>query len=219
MFSGNDTMTEELDFKISSGLKDIIGKELITDDRIAIFELVKNSYDANARETKITFQNVVTQTEEKQPRIIVGDDGRGMSYRDIVDKFLFVGYSEKKPNENKKEKDYRDKISERRRRHFAGSKGIGRFSCDRLGKKIKLYTKIQDDPMIHTLEIDWTEFETDQKKEFTTIKAVYNKESKLEIEGYSTQGFKQGTILVIEGLNDEWSREKLVSLKLYLQFS
>ena len=47
-------MTEKLDFRISSGLKDIIGKELITDDRIAIFELVKNSYDANANETKRT---------------------------------------------------------------------------------------------------------------------------------------------------------------------
>ena len=210
-------MTVELDFRISSGLKDIIGKELITDDRIAIFELVKNSYDANAKETKITFQNVVKQTKEKQPRIIVSDDGNGMSYSDIVKKFLFVGYSEKKPDENEKEKDYRDKISEKRRRHFAGSKGIGRFSCDRLGKKVKMYTKTPKDPSIHTLEIDWTEFEGDQEKEFTTIKTIYKKESKLEIEGYHTQDFKHGTVLVIEELSSEWNHKKLLRLKMYLQ--
>ena len=46
---------KELDFKISSGLKNIIGKELITNDLIAIFELVKNSYDANASSVKIVF--------------------------------------------------------------------------------------------------------------------------------------------------------------------
>lgn len=210
-------MTEELDFRISSGLKDIIGKELITNDRIAIFELVKNSYDANAKETKITFQNVVKQTKKNQPRIIVSDDGKGMSHSDIVNKFLFVGYSEKKPDENKKEKDYRDKISERRRRHFAGSKGIGRFSCDRLGEKVKIYTKTTKDPSVHTLEIDWTEFEVDQEEEFDTIKVIYNKESKLEIEGYSTQGFKHGTILVIENLSSEWNHKKLLNLKKYLQ--
>ena len=35
-------------FKISAALKDLIGKELITDEFVAVFELVKNSFDANA---------------------------------------------------------------------------------------------------------------------------------------------------------------------------
>ena len=38
-------------FRISSGLKSIIGRELITDDFIAVFELVKNSFDAGAQES------------------------------------------------------------------------------------------------------------------------------------------------------------------------
>jgi len=88
-------MTKKLDFRISSGLKNIIGKELITDDLIAIFELVKNSYDANAKEVKIVFENIKSDSEGK-PRILIIDDGDGMSYEDINEKWLFVGYSEKK---------------------------------------------------------------------------------------------------------------------------
>jgi len=209
-------MTKELDFKISSGLKDIIGKELITDDRIAIFELVKNSYDANAKKTKISFQNVVEQTNDNQPQIIVADDGDGMSYDDIVNKFLFVGYSEKKPEEVEK-RDFRDKISDRVRRHFAGSKGIGRFSCDRLGKKLKIYTKTEKEDMIHTLTINWTDFEMDQINKFETVKVLYEKVRSLNIKDYQYTDFNKGTILVVTDLNSTWDRRKLLQLKRYLQ--
>ncbi len=49
-------MGEELEFRVSSGLKNIIGQELVTDVFIAIFELVKNSYDANVK--KVTYPMV-----------------------------------------------------------------------------------------------------------------------------------------------------------------
>ena len=39
---------EKLHFDVSTGLKRVIGRDLITDDEVAIFELVKNSFDANA---------------------------------------------------------------------------------------------------------------------------------------------------------------------------
>ncbi|SIS71740.1 Histidine kinase-, DNA gyrase B-, and HSP90-like ATPase [Zobellia uliginosa] len=51
-------MDNELQFRISSGLKNIIGRDLITDDFIAIFELVKNSYDAHASKVLIEFENL-----------------------------------------------------------------------------------------------------------------------------------------------------------------
>ena len=50
-------MSEKLHFKISSALKDIIGKDLITDDHIAVFELVKNAYDAHAKRVDVIFEN------------------------------------------------------------------------------------------------------------------------------------------------------------------
>ena len=93
---------DELQFKISSALKDLVGKDLITSDNIAIFELVKNSYDAYASKVVITFSD---------DKITIADNGKGMTFDEIQDKWLFVGYSEKKDGEaEEKQHSYRDKI-------------------------------------------------------------------------------------------------------------
>ena len=67
-------------FKVSTGLKNLIGHELITDDFVAVFELVKNSYDAHASSVLLHF------TEDK---LVIVDDGKGMSRADILSKWLF----------------------------------------------------------------------------------------------------------------------------------
>lgn len=209
-------MAEELDFKISSGLKNIIGKELITDDLIAIFELVKNSYDANAKSVNIVFQNIKEENKSKCPKILIIDDGDGMSRDDLEKKWLFVGYSEKKDFEKELDvKDFRDKIG-KRKRIFAGAKGIGRFSCDRLGGILKLYTKKENEDVIHQLYMDWKKFEEDPKKEFQTIKVSYEKNNQTEIKELNIK-LTKGTVLEISSLNDNWDREKLLKLKRYMQ--
>ena len=211
-------MTQELDFRISSGLKNIIGKELITDDFIAIFELVKNSYDANAKTVKIVFQNIKDENKAKGSRILIIDDGDGMSYDDLVKKWLFVGYSEKKNSDKELEgSDYRDKIG-KKKRIIAGSKGIGRFSCDRLGGKLDLYTKKEYENSIHHLFMDWGKFEDVPDKEFQQIKVDYNPINDEHIE-HLGQGSTKGSVLAISSLNDDipWNQDKLIKLKRYLQ--
>ena len=78
---------DNLKFRISSALKDLVGKELITSDNVAIFELVKNAYDAYATKVIISFLD---------DKIIIADNGRGMTFDEIQKKWLFVGFSEKK---------------------------------------------------------------------------------------------------------------------------
>ena len=80
-------MSKKLNFKISSALKNIIGKELINDKYIAVFELVKNSYDAGASRVDIKFKNFGNDTS-----IEIFDDGCGMTYDDLINKWLFVAY-------------------------------------------------------------------------------------------------------------------------------
>ena len=117
----------EKKFRVSSALKNIIGKDLITNEFIAVFELVKNSFDAHAKQVDVTFKDLKTSS----PKLIIQDDGKGMDLHDLENKWLFVAYSAKKDGTE----DYRDSIQSSRIQ--AGAKGIGRFSCDRLGRSLK----------------------------------------------------------------------------------
>src|SRR5437899_1877838 len=79
--------TKDLNFEVSTGLKRVLGRELITDDEVAIFELVKNSFDARAGTVNLYFG---------ETNVVVADNGSGMSYEDLTNKWLFVGYSSKR---------------------------------------------------------------------------------------------------------------------------
>ena len=187
-------MSEKLHFKVSAGLKNIIGKELINDKFIAIFELVKNSYDAGAKEVTIKFENIYSDDST----IYIIDDGKGMSKQEIIDKWLFVAYSEKKNN------TYRDNI--KFRRNYAGAKGVGRFSCDRLGETVELLSKTNKDINVNRVNINWNEFENVDTEEFQNIEVLYD-----EIQ--SDLIAAQGTVIKIYGLREKWNRDELLQLK------
>ena len=104
-----------LSFRVSAGLKNLIGRDLISDKYIAVFELGKNSYDAGASSVIISYN----QTTEGKEQIIISDNGCGMTYNDIVEKWLFVAYSEKK-SQNRRKSSFRDEI----KREVAGAKGV-----------------------------------------------------------------------------------------------
>ena len=189
-------MSKTLPFKISSNLKNIIGKDLINDKYIAVFELVKNSYDAGANNVSIEF------IAGEEPQIIIKDDGCGMSYDDIINKWLFVAYSEKKEaNLVKKDQDYRTKL----KRKYAGAKGVGRFSCDRLGAKLQMITSTGKTNTQHVVYIDWAKFEEDDEQEFVNIKVEY--------ESIPTEKPIKGTTLIITNLRETWERDSILMLK------
>lgn len=208
----NDNINN-LKFRISSALKDLIGKELITDQYIAIFELVKNSFDAYAGNVRIIFENLHTE----HARVVIIDDGKGMSLSDIENKWLFVAYSAKKDgtedidyDDSDNKSDYRNRI--RPKRIFAGAKGVGRFSCDRLGTRLNLTTiKDREEQRIENIIVNWEDFEQDSKKEFINIDVEHNT---IPTSDYD---IKHGTILEITGLRDRWERSELLKLKRSLE--
>ena len=191
----------EANFRISSGLKSIIGRELITDDFIAVFELVKNSFDAHARRVDITFEGVDTDTA----CLTICDNGKGMDKQALRDKWLFVAYSAKKEGKE----DYRERI--RSSRIYAGAKGIGRFSCDKLGSELELLTRTVPNETVHSLKVEWDLFEEDAKKEFINIPVT------LGTCRNPPSNLKTGTTLKITGLRETWDREKLLKLKRSLE--
>ena len=186
-------------FRVSTGLKDLIGRDLITNDFVAVFELVKNSFDAHALQVRLTFED---------DRIVISDNGKGMSQTDILEKWLFVAYSAKR--DGTEDKDYRGKIGQRKR-PFAGAKGVGRFSCDRLGKKLLLCSK-SNSQSVQFLEIDWTLYEKDAKQEFGDIAANLRESSDFLDPDVKPVG-NTGTVLEVSELRSGWDREKLLRLK------
>ena len=185
-----------LSFRISTGLKNIIGRDLISDKFIAVFELVKNSYDAGAHSVVITFQGL----NDDNPKIVISDDGCGMSYDDILGKWLFVAYSAKR---HRSTDSFRDNI----KRNLAGAKGVGRFSCDRLGSKLTLTTKTEEDSIANSIEIDWDRFEVDDSQEFMSIPVRHY------INASLPDNSPKGTFLTISGLREVWDRAAILKLK------
>lgn len=181
-----------LSFRVSAGLKNIIGRDLISDKYIAIFELVKNSYDAGAYKVDISF----IKTDEGHDQIVISDNGCGMTYNDIVEKWLFVAYSEKKP-QNREKASFRDEI----KREVAGAKGVGRFSCDRLGALLTLVTKTESEVSANKVEVNWNKFELDDTQEFMNIPVQYS------TVGALPSGFSKGTTLIVDALRESWSRD------------
>jgi len=186
-------MPEQLNFTISSYLKSVIGQDLITDDFVAVFELVKNSYDAGASRVDVTF------TDRK---IIISDDGKGMSYEDIKNKWLFVAYSAKSDG-TEDEGNYKP---------YAGSKGVGRFSADRLGQTLTIYTRKSKTETASRLKVEWSDFEGDSKDQFVDIPVSYQEIPSKSIP-LVCSGSPSGTVLVIRNIRSEWNDMKLIRLK------
>ena len=211
---------EQLHFKTNVQIKSIIGKDLINDDNIAILELVKNSFDADAKRVDISFCNLkhnddshVEEYSDKTSRLIIQDDGVGMGLADIRDKWLNIAYSEKKAN------------NRQYNRMMAGAKGVGRFSCDRLGKYLNLYSKKRGEEYV-VLRIDWEKFEIDnQATEIQSIALDYEIISSSELLQRGFTPFEHGVILEIIKLRsnwvtysvDNWITDKLTNLKKYLE--
>jgi signal transduction histidine kinase len=204
---------EKLFFKTNILLKDILGKELINNDNIAILELVKNSFDSLSRKAIIKFVNIKTNDDkvvkeysDNSSKIIIQDSGRGMNREDIKEKWLNIAYSEKK------------KKSVIEGRGLAGAKGIGRFSCDRLGEFLDIYTKKRGHKMFH-LRIDWKKFEKDKREMILQKEPVYIEILNKKEFGKKTsyEYFEHGTLLEISKLRSNWNKEDLMRLRTYLE--
>lgn len=164
---------EKLHFKTSSGIKSIVGKDLITDKFVAIFELVKNGYDAGAENVIVSFNNLhnLSTTRDiidpihidiNQPHIIIADNGHGMDKDALINKWLYLAYSDKQEGHKNNE------------RVFVGSKGVGRFSCDTLGEVLNIRTKKSYENIEHHLYIDWANFDQNLQREFGAVDVTYD---------------------------------------------
>jgi signal transduction histidine kinase len=183
----------ELTFSVDSALLSELGEKLVESAHIALVELVKNAYDADATEVQVK----ILPSPVGGPKVQVTDDGSGMSFQDVQRYWMRIATTHKASQDR----------SERYGRPRTGSKGIGRFSCRRLGTRLHLITtaEVQGNRKEQTeIVIDWSKFEPG-----TEISTIHPDGSHRII-----QGGRLGTTLVIEGArDDEWSKRGYDFLK------
>lgn len=187
-------MSEVVNIKIHPRAFAAFGEDLVTNDNVAILELVKNSYDAFAFNVEIEFG----KNEKNEEFIKISDDGLGMSKDVIIDAWATFATPYKKNNPVVK----RTIGKEEKTRIVSGNKGLGRFSAARLGKTMTMITKKENGPAIKAF-FDWSLF--------SNIDSLDKCNMTLDV--LNETNISEGTCIIIEDLNADWnSKEKIDDL-------
>ena len=179
--------------KASSHIITLLGDELIGSNSLALFELVKNSYDADASFVRIHFENLLKENS----KIIIEDDGVGMSVETLSNAWLTIGTDYKRQEV---------KQSKTKHRTSLGNKGVGRLAVHRLANNIILETKTVNDITASRLSINWNDL---------IDSSDYIEGMKVNVEHgiHSTLDGSHGTKIILHGLRDEhWNRAKVVDV-------
>jgi signal transduction histidine kinase len=206
-----------VNFRPKAHILTLLGEELIKDPVMAIYELVKNGYDADANRVDVYFSNI---TDINAATIIVKDSGIGMTDDVLENVWLEPGTAFRKPLDiNGKRQIIRTPIYSR---VPMGEKGVGRFAVHKLGKNIKLISrpcKINFDSEGNfvnkelleyeiNLEIDWNSFT--QSKYLSDVKIIYSKNTDLKSFYFNENS---GTYIKISNLKQIWNRGMARQLK------
>lgn len=196
----------------------MLGDQLIKNERIALMELIKNSYDADASWVTVRFEgfddNFVPSANAK---IIVEDDGDGMPEEVIKEHWVSPATPIKK---NKKSKQSKTRLG----RIIQGEKGIGRFAILKLGKKTVITTRPKSCPNEYVLEMDFSRYDdefltkdghaeklllSDIEASFQVRAAVEIVSKPMQLGGRNVRRPTTGTRIEIEGLKGTWNERKV----------
>ncbi len=188
------------------------GDELISSEVVALVELVKNSYDADATRVVVRFTEPL---EVGQGRIEVIDNGHGMSLETIQTTWMEPATLFRK----------RQTYSEEHRRRVLGEKGIGRFAASRLADKLEVVTRRPDAPYEVRVLFDWLQFD-DESKYLDQVAISWEQIEPADIcpsggiealweadVAPEAREVTHGTILRMDGLRKTWGGEQLLDLR------
>jgi len=176
-------------FTVDSALLQELGERLVGKPHIALAELIKNSYDADATKVEIRFG---------KDFIEIADDGHGMNMEEFRDYWMRVGSQHKK----------KQRYSRGFNRFVTGSKGVGRLAVQFLARRLTMWTVSKDHPTKGIeISIDWDD--AVKAGDLTEATALY------EVKDVSSRfpgGSKFGTLIRLEALNQLWPSDQVVNL-------
>lgn len=180
-------------FKTRARLLCQLGEQLIKDGSIALMELIKNAYDADASSCKILFEN---PESDELGTIVVLDDGSGMDRDTLLHSWLEIGTDSKREKRN-------GLLTPVYKRFPLGEKGVGRFGVHRLGRKIELITRKAGCKEC-VININWDEIDDSVYIDEIPVSLI-EREPTLFIDG-------SGSKIKISGLRDSWDEKSIKEL-------
>ena len=218
-------MNETLTIRPYARLITMLGDQLIKNELIALVELIKNSYDADASWVKVSFIDFASDYSlTATSKIIIEDDGCGMNADILKKHWLNPATPDKLRRKAVNAKTEKGRI-------LQGEKGIGRFAIFKLGKNIKITTRRQrqddeghfideGDDVENTLVYDFSKYDDNFLKENGQDKDLFLENLQVEfsqappttivskdiILGTTKRKRKPyGTIIEISNLKTRWT--------------
>ncbi|WP_300568458.1 sensor histidine kinase [Flavobacterium sp.] len=206
----------KLPFIVSARAGKLLGRENFSNADGAIIELVKNAYDADAYKCIVIFdiptilkdKTKETIPDRENSSIYIIDNGDGMTKDIIEQQWMKIGTGNKETSAISTEK-----------RVKTGAKGIGRFALDRLGYAAEMWTLPRESKNNEGFNwiMDWTQFDNSDKSisEITADLTLVKVEIDEILDKYTTLKqikdfeFKNGTILKISKLKDDWYQPEI----------
>lgn len=190
----------------------MLGDQLIRNERIALVELIKNAYDADADWVKVRFEKFnedMSLTEKSS--IVVEDNGCGMTPKEIQESWM---------NPAAPQKYIKKKMGDRRtttkNRIIQGEKGIGRFAILKLGNLITITTRASNSRRESCLKYDFTRFDNDFVEEDGAQKDIFLDEIKIDYSEspvLASSDLTHGTRIEIHNLKGAWSKNVIDKLR------
>jgi signal transduction histidine kinase len=199
----------------------MLGEQLIKNEQIALAELIKNAYDADADWVKISFNNFGENMKIlPESKIIIEDNGIGMDLQTIQNSWMNPATSNKKVDIGK------ENISEYKKRVIQGEKGIGRFAILKLGRVIEVTTRPINTNYTYKINYDFSLYDDEFLTENGVKKELFLDEIDVRFDSIDDYKYKakdvkvnyktfrsdkniQGTKIEITNLKGEWSDNKI----------
>jgi signal transduction histidine kinase len=183
---------EKLIFSVKPRLLRLLGDQLIRDANLAVFELVKNAYDADATKCSVLLENADSPLIA---RIEIEDNGCGMDEEILRKVWMVIA------TDFRAEQRAENRRTPRHGRFPLGEKGLGRLSVHKLGKFIRLITRMKGGDEL-VIEFDWDRLENAD----TLDKAAVTLQKRAP---ETFPGNKHGTKLEVTNLREAWARGEL----------
>ena len=193
MTSSNPSNERDIRFTVSSALLKELGERLVGRPAVALAELIKNSYDADATKVEVHLG---------EDSLVISDNGQGMTENEFETFWMRIG------SQHKREMAHSRKL----KRPLTGSKGVGRLAVQFLAHCVQVSTKSADDDFL-VATVDW-----DQAAQSDLLTQATAKMVKPGISVDFPANMNHGTIIKLTGLKQAWTEEevKIVARQIWM---